>query len=204
MKACVTGATGFLGAHVVRALAERGDDVRVVYRDPDRLKALTGIRYRRAKCDVLDFRRDATRPARQRRAVPRRRLRRVEPVQSVWELNAEGPVVAVEAAAAEGVAGWCSPRRSRPSATANGTARRTSRPTTRADWLGLAYPDSKHAGRDAPRSTWPTGTSVERRGGQSRLRPRRSGQPLPAGRDLHPDDRQLPARPAARRCWTRR
>ena len=33
MKACVTGATGFLGAHVVRALADRGDDVRVVYRD---------------------------------------------------------------------------------------------------------------------------------------------------------------------------
>ena len=56
MKVCVTGATGFVGAHVVRALAERGDDVRVIYRNPDRLKALTGIKYRRAKCDVLDFR----------------------------------------------------------------------------------------------------------------------------------------------------
>ena len=97
MKACVTGATGFVGAHVVRALAERGDDVRVVYRDPTRLKALAGIRFRRAKSDVLDYR------------SMRRALRGMDvlfhvagnvassPVQRVWELNAEGPVVAVEA-----------------------------------------------------------------------------------------------------------
>src|SRR5438045_2389475 len=48
MKACVTGATGFLGAHVARVLAERGHDVRVTYRDPDRLKALKGVEFRQA------------------------------------------------------------------------------------------------------------------------------------------------------------
>ena len=52
----MTGGTGFVGAHIVRALAERGDDVRVVYRNADRLKALRGVKYRRAKCDVLDYR----------------------------------------------------------------------------------------------------------------------------------------------------
>jgi dihydroflavonol-4-reductase len=99
MRACVTGGTGFVGAHVVRALAEREDDVRVVYRNPDRLTALRGVRYRRSKCDVLDYK------------SMRRALRGIDvlfhvagyvassPVQRVWELNAEGPVVAVEAAA---------------------------------------------------------------------------------------------------------
>lgn len=43
------------GAHVVRALADRGDDVRVVYRDQNRLKMLGGIRFRRSTGDVLDY-----------------------------------------------------------------------------------------------------------------------------------------------------
>ena len=55
MKAVVTGATGFLGGHVTRLLAERGDDVRVTYRNPERLKHLKGVKVRRAKADVLDF-----------------------------------------------------------------------------------------------------------------------------------------------------
>jgi uncharacterized protein YbjT (DUF2867 family) len=52
MKAVVTGATGFLGGHVTKLLSERGDDVRVTYRNPDRLKHLRGVKVRRAKADV--------------------------------------------------------------------------------------------------------------------------------------------------------
>src|SRR4051794_25086937 len=103
MRAVVTGATGFLGAHVTKQLCERGDDVRVVYRDAKRLQRLKNIDFRRAKADVLDF------------SAMRRACRDAEvlshpvgfvgprPAELVWGLNAHAPVVAVEAAAAEGV-----------------------------------------------------------------------------------------------------
>jgi dihydroflavonol-4-reductase len=148
MKVCVTGATGFVGAHVVRALAERGDDVRVIYRNPDRLKALSGIGYRRAKCDVLDFR------------ALRRAFRGAEivfhvagyvassPMERVWKLNARGPEIAVEAAAAAGVPRVVVTSTISAIGVANGRPadEMTSYPE---EWLGLAYPDSKHAGEAA-------------------------------------------------------
>jgi len=149
MKACVTGATGFVGAHVVRALAERGDDVRVVYRDPNRLKALNGLPFRRSKSDVLDYR------------SMRRALRGIDvlfhvagfvassPVQRVWELNAEAPVVAIEAAAAEGVRRVVLTSTISAIGTANGNGPADESTTYPDDWLGLAYPDSKHAGERA-------------------------------------------------------
>jgi dihydroflavonol-4-reductase len=148
VNVCVTGATGFVGAHVARALADRGDEVRVVYRNPDRLKALSGVDFRRAKADVLDYR------------AMRRAVRGSEvlfhiagfvgssPSELVWQMNAQGPVIAVEAAAAEGL------KRVVVTSTisAIGTADRepadeeTEYPP---DWLGLAYPDSKHQGERA-------------------------------------------------------
>ncbi len=103
MKACVTGATGFLGGHVVRLLAERGDEVRVSYRDPERLERLAGLEVKPVKADILD------------RAGMRRALRGTElafhtagfvgsrPADRVWQINALSPRVVVEAAAAEGV-----------------------------------------------------------------------------------------------------
>ena len=39
----VTGATGFVGSHVARALVERGDDVRVTLRASSSREALEGL-----------------------------------------------------------------------------------------------------------------------------------------------------------------
>lgn len=103
MTACVTGATGFIGAHVALALAKRGEQVRVTYRDESRLGRLGDADVEPVKADVLD------------RGAMRRAVRDCEllfhtagyvgarPRQRVWDMNALSPRVAVEAAAAEGV-----------------------------------------------------------------------------------------------------
>ena len=52
--ACVTGATGFVGGHVARALAERGDRVRVTFRDRGRLERLEALDVEPVRADVLD------------------------------------------------------------------------------------------------------------------------------------------------------
>jgi dihydroflavonol-4-reductase len=55
-KTLVTGASGFLGSHVVRALAERGDDLRLLARRRSRLDHLDDVDFERATGDVTDRR----------------------------------------------------------------------------------------------------------------------------------------------------
>ncbi len=55
MKALVTGATGFVGAHVVRALLADGHSVRALHRRSSRLDALAGLSYESALGDVTDL-----------------------------------------------------------------------------------------------------------------------------------------------------
>jgi len=103
MKVCVTGATGFVGAHVASALAKRGDDVRVTFRNRARLDRLAGLDCEPLRADILDL------------AAMRRAMHGVDtafhtaglvaskPVERVFRINAVAPRIAVEAAAAEGV-----------------------------------------------------------------------------------------------------
>ena len=55
MKALVTGATGFIGAAVVRALLDAGVDVRVLVRPTSNLKNLEGLKVESVCGDLQDF-----------------------------------------------------------------------------------------------------------------------------------------------------
>jgi len=55
-RTLVTGATGFIGAHVARQLLARGDEVTVTVRADSSLTALEGLDVRRVRADMLDRR----------------------------------------------------------------------------------------------------------------------------------------------------
>ena len=54
MKAFVTGATGFLGSHVARVLAEQGADLRLLVRSTSNLRNLEGLKAETASGDLRD------------------------------------------------------------------------------------------------------------------------------------------------------
>jgi nucleoside-diphosphate-sugar epimerase len=130
---------------VASALAERGDDVRVTYRDRRRLVRLGGLDCEPVRADILE-------PAAMRAA-----MRGVEvafhaagyvgsrPAEQVFRVNAVAPRIAVEAAAAEGVR--------RVVVTSSVAALGPAPPRGVADerqvyrgGLGLTYADAKHEG----------------------------------------------------------
>jgi dihydroflavonol-4-reductase len=54
MKAFVTGATGFLGSHVARALADQGAELRLLVRPTSNLRNLEGLKAETATGDLRD------------------------------------------------------------------------------------------------------------------------------------------------------
>jgi dihydroflavonol-4-reductase len=146
VRACVTGATGFIGAHVAGKLARDGHEVRVTVRDRRRLRALEGIEVAPVQANVLD----------------RRSLRRAfegaelvfhtaglvasRPESEVWRVNAVAPRLVVEAAARADV------RRVivTSSVGACGAARAGRPANERNAWpeegSGFIYTDAKHEG----------------------------------------------------------
>jgi dihydroflavonol-4-reductase len=145
-RACITGSTGFIGAHLAKLVAEAVGPPRVTYRDETRLTRLAAVEVEPVKADVLD------------RSALRRAFRGCDlvfhaagmvgsrPPARVWQVNALAPRLAVEAAAAEGVA-----RVVITSSVAGIGPAPPDRPGTEEDvyggWgLGLTYPDAKHEG----------------------------------------------------------
>ena len=180
MRVAVTGATGFIGAHVARLLAERGAEVRVTHRDASRLSQLGDVAVTPVEADVLD------------RAALRRAFRgarlvfhgagvvATRPAEMVWKVNALAPRLVVEAAAAEGaervvitssVGGvgpaTAGPRRQR--------GRRLPRRRARADLRRLEARGRVRGARGR--------RALRNRGrrGQPGVRARRPREPLPAG-----------------------
>ena len=145
MPVLVTGATGFVGAHVTRALVERGDDVRAGYRNPDRLPRLGDLDVKPVKGEILDLK------------AMRKAMRGCDtvfhvagfvaskPVEKVWELNQRGPLVAVEAAAMEDVKRVVLTSTISAVGTANGRPADEENPYPE-DGLGLVYADAKRGG----------------------------------------------------------
>ena len=146
MSVCVTGATGYIGAHVAKLAAERLGPLRVTYRHEARLERLAGADAEAVRADVLD------------RGALRRAFRdcttvihcagvvAARPADLVWSMNALAPRLVVEAAAAEKVR--------RVVVTSSVAAIGPAPPgragneddVYRGGGLGLTYPDAKHEG----------------------------------------------------------
>jgi dihydroflavonol-4-reductase len=149
VKACVTGATGFVGAHVAALLAGRGDEVRVTVRDRRRLRALEGLDVEVVDADVLD----------------RRSMRRAlsgcdvlfhtagvvasRPHNKVWRVNAIAPRLAVEEAGRAGVGRVVITSSVAAIGPAPADRAATERNPYPPSGTGLLYTDSKHEGERA-------------------------------------------------------
>jgi dihydroflavonol-4-reductase len=146
VSACVTGATGFLGGHIARLLCERGDHVRLTCRDPGGLGALEGLDARWARAEVCDYR--ALRSAFEGADVVFHTAGFVgsRPADRAWRVNAEGPLVAVEAAAAAGCRRVVLTSSISAIGLPSGEAPADERTRYPEEWLRLTYPDSKHEG----------------------------------------------------------
>jgi dihydroflavonol-4-reductase len=154
----VTGATGFIGSHLLRLLIERGDDVRVTVREGSRDDALTGLSVERVRADIRD-----------RRSV-RRAMRGIErvfhaagstdlslPREEAFAINLEGTRMVLEEALRAQV--------QRVVYTSSVAAVGPARPGETADeenvWEAghyrIAYVDSKHAAEVAAMQMVPRG-----------------------------------------------
>jgi len=142
----VTGGTGFIGSHLARALADRGDDLRLLLRRSSKTGHLDDLEFERRTGDVTD-----------RRAV-RRAMEGVDRVfhvagrtslrdrdrEAVFDVNVKGSRMVFEEALAAGVERvvFTSSVAAIGPAKSGGTA--TEAQEFRAGRLGITYINSKH------------------------------------------------------------
>jgi dihydroflavonol-4-reductase len=142
----VTGASGFIGSHVARALAERGDELRVFARRSSDLGPLEDLEYERTTGDVTD-----------RRAV-RRAVAGVDRVfhvagstslrerdrTAVWAANLRGARLVFEEALAAGVERVVHTSTVGAIGVAKPNGAVDENATFNVGHLGIAYANSKH------------------------------------------------------------
>jgi dihydroflavonol-4-reductase len=99
-KTLVTGATGFIGSHVARALAERGDDLRLLTRRKSKVDNLSDFEFERAIGDVTDRRavRRAMADVERVFHVAGRTSLRTQDRDAVWDTNVRGTRIVLESA----------------------------------------------------------------------------------------------------------
>jgi dihydroflavonol-4-reductase len=149
VKVCVTGGTGFIGAHLVARLVAAGHDVRVIVRDRRRLRALAGLEVEAVEASILDRRSIGRALAGCEVLFHCAGMVASRPSSQVWQVNATAPRIVTDAAArrrvrrvvlTSSVAAIGPATRGRP---ANERNRYPERGT------GLLYTDSKREGEQA-------------------------------------------------------
>lgn len=145
-KTLITGGTGFLGSHLARALARRGDELRVLVRSASGDEALDGIEFERINGDVTDrraVRRAVAGVDRVFHAAGTTSLR-AEDSERVFEVNVAGTRTVCEEALAAGAERLVLTSSVAAIGPAPEGGRADERQIFTAGALGIPYVNSKH------------------------------------------------------------
>ena len=145
-KTLVTGATGFIGSHLARALARRGDELRLLVRRDADEALLGGVPFERITGDVTDRRavRRAVEGTERVFHVAGMTSMRAADADRVFEVNQGGSRVVAEESLAAGVERLVHTSSVAAIGPASPGGRADERQPFTAGQLGIAYVNSKH------------------------------------------------------------